>query len=133
MNYIIAPIHSVLNEIQGDCGYIFLSMRDDLPIRENVLIINCLDTVEENHIFAFDKEKHARRIMDFVMDTKNEVIFICCDAGESRSPAIAAALYEHENGENADFIWNSSEYHPNMYVYRTMKECLKSSSSSQII
>ena len=132
-NYIIAPIHSILREIQPDCNYIFLSLREDLPIQDNVLVVNCLDTEEENHVYAFDKEKHARQILNFVMEAKNEDVFICCDAGESRSPAVAAALYEYEYGETADHIWKSKDYHPNMHVYRSMKECLRSSSSSQFV
>ena len=50
-------------------------------------------------------------------------IICCCDAGESRSAAICAALCEYY-GTNADWIWDSPHYHPNLHVFELMTEAL---------
>ena len=45
-----------------------------------------------------------------------DVIICACNAGESRSAALCAALCEYY-GVNSDWIWASPHYHPNMYVF----------------
>ena len=69
--------------------------------------------------------EQAEAYADFVRalppDTRR--IICCCDAGESRSAAICAALCEYY-GINADWIWDSPRYHPNMLVFRLMTEAL---------
>lgn len=44
-------------------------------------------------------------------------LFLCCDSGESRSAAIAAAVLLSQNQSDL-YIWNSTEYHPNHYVFK---------------
>ena len=46
-------------------------------------------------------------------------LFICCDSGDSRSPAIGAALL-YISGRGDDCIWNNPFYKPNLLVYRVM-------------
>ena len=46
-------------------------------------------------------------------------IFVCCDGGISRSPAIAAALMR-EQGQDDNVIWSDREYDPNTLVYRRL-------------
>ncbi len=43
-------------------------------------------------------------------------IFFCCDSGESRSAALAAATM-HYLGQNEMLIWKNTQYHPNPLVY----------------
>ena len=45
-----------------------------------------------------------------------DVIVCACNAGESRSAALCAALCEYY-GVNSDWIWDSPHYHPNVYVF----------------
>ena len=45
-----------------------------------------------------------------------DVIICACNAGESRSAALCAALCEYY-GVNSGWIWDSPHYHPNMYVF----------------
>ena len=45
-----------------------------------------------------------------------DVIICACNAGESRSAALCAALCEYY-GMSSDWIWDSPYYHPNMYVF----------------
>lgn len=48
-------------------------------------------------------------------------LYICCDAGESRSPAIAAAT-ERWLCRSDRYIWESPRYHPNALCFCRMLE-----------
>lgn len=48
-----------------------------------------------------------------------DLVVIHCDAGVSRSPAVAAALSRHYLGYDDLYF---KQYRPNMHVYRTMLE-----------
>ncbi len=48
-----------------------------------------------------------------------DTLFVCCDSGESRSAAMAAALLRRR-GENERRIWQNPHYHPNPLVYRRL-------------
>lgn len=52
-----------------------------------------------------------------------ETIVCACNAGESRSAALCAALCEYY-GVDAGWIWDSPNYHPNMYVFGLFAEAL---------
>jgi len=64
-------------------------------------------------------EDHAMQILEFVSDMwdKAEVFMAHCDAGQSRSPAIAAAIENIYYGSGADQHWFNTKT-PNMLVYR---------------
>ena len=66
--------------------------------------------------------RHARQIWDFVLIHRDSVqrIVIHCDAGVSRSPAVAAALARTLGGDESEFF--TGKYHPNMRVYRLLVE-----------
>jgi predicted protein tyrosine phosphatase len=60
--------------------------------------------------------EHAREIWDFVLRHRDvERVVIHCDAGISRSPAVAAALARVLNGDDVEFF--AGRYRPNMRVY----------------
>ena len=63
--------------------------------------------------------EHARSILDFVNQHKNTVsTIVCqCEAGMSRSAAIAAALSHILQGQNRYFYAN---FEPNKWVYKTI-------------
>lgn len=48
-----------------------------------------------------------------------EAFLINCDAGVSRSAAVAAAILQYTSGDDS-FVFGNSRYRPNMYVYRTL-------------
>lgn len=124
IHFNISPIRG-LDTIFDDCGYIFCSMEISKIRGENVLSLSFMD-VDENHPYAF-KSEDANAIIDFVSSSVNRGIkefYVCCDAGESRSPAIVAALTE-AYGFHSENIWNNCNYRPNMHVYRVMKESLQ--------
>lgn len=55
-------------------------------------------------------------------DTKE--LYVCCDAGESRSAAIAAAIHRWL-GQSDSYIWESPKYHPNVLCFCRMLEALQ--------
>lgn len=69
---------------------------------------------------VFDRS-HAKEVLDFVSLYWNRVssFLIHCEAGMSRSPAIAAALLHIHYGRGAD-NWYFNTKTPNMLVYRTI-------------
>ena len=69
---------------------------------------------------CFNKEQ-AKQILDFVKnnESKIETLLVHCEAGISRSPAIAAAI--------SKILWNDDEmyflkYMPNSFVYKMILE-----------
>lgn len=63
---------------------------------------------------------HARQIIDAVRSCPTaERLLVHCDAGFSRSPAVAAALSKALTGDDTRFF---KRYAPNMRVYRTILE-----------
>lgn len=76
---------------------------------------------------AFTREQ-AEAIWRFVSEHKDHVdaIVVHCEAGHSRSPAVAAAIYSVLGGNGRKFIRGKE---PNKYVYRMIREahgCYKS-------
>lgn len=52
-------------------------------------------------------------------------IFCSCQAAQSRSPAMAAALYRYfGDGDRMKRIWSDPQYVPNPYVYALLCEAL---------
>ncbi len=74
------------------------------------------DRFPEAELFS---PEHARRIWDFVLQHPDvERIVLHCDAGISRSAAVAAAIGRVLNGDDTEFF--SGKYQPNMRVYRLL-------------
>ena len=66
--------------------------------------------------------EQAEKIWQFVDDQKDRVggaVVVHCEAGVSRSPAVAAALCKGLGGNDLQFF---RRYQPNMHVYRLMLE-----------
>lgn len=63
---------------------------------------------------------HARQIVALVRaNPQAQRLLVHCDAGFSRSPAVAAALSKALTGDDSKFF---RRYSPNMRVYRTLLE-----------
>ncbi len=64
--------------------------------------------------------EQAAEIWSFVRAHRDDVerIVVHCDAGMSRSPAVAAALSRALTGDDSDFF--GGRYRPNMRVYRLL-------------
>jgi predicted protein tyrosine phosphatase len=114
--------------------YIVISIHDSGTAPANVKIISGLRAVLP---LAFDDcdptgpvklttsipfaHEQAEHIWRFVGEHKDhiEAIVVHCEAGHSRSPAIAAAICKALGGNGLQFFRGKE---PNMYVYRTMEE-----------
>lgn len=70
--------------------------------------------------------KMARKIIRFTNKHKKQKIYCLCDAGISRSSAIACALSKHYNGNDYE-IFNDWHYEPNKHIYNTMMNEFKES------
>jgi predicted protein tyrosine phosphatase len=73
----------------------------------------------EGELFS---REHAAQVWRFVEEhrSKMERIIVHCDAGKSRSPAVAAALARILDGDDAAYF--GGRYVPNMRVYRLLLE-----------
>jgi predicted protein tyrosine phosphatase len=91
------------------------------PFLRGILRLSFADVEEperDTMLVLFDAE-HARAIHDFVVAHRAHVerILVHCDAGVSRSPAVAAAITRALGGDDADLF---TRYRPNRRVYRLL-------------
>ena len=64
-------------------------------------------------------EKRANLILDFLNEINEvDMLVVHCEAGVSRSPAIAAVLAKVLYGDDSQFF--KAPFTPNMHVYRVM-------------
>lgn len=64
--------------------------------------------------FRLDQAKQIRAFLDSMIDATE--LYFCCDGGESRSTALAAA-WMHYSEQDEMKIWKNIKYHPNELVY----------------
>ena len=85
-------------------------------------VIARYDDVDMDGPRSFSK-KQAGEFAAFIKSLGPDVaqLYICCDAGQSRSAAIAAATARYF-GQDDDWIWSSPKYHPNMFCFERMIE-----------
>ena len=69
--------------------------------------------------------EQAKNYATFVQELSHdtEIIVCACNAGESRSAALCAALCEYYNVDSA-WIWDSPHFHPNMLVFDMFTQAL---------
>ena len=109
---------------ESGTAYILCASEQQMQTAESERILRlCFQDITDGRCSdAFQKE-HAKQIVSFFerIAGKEDIdcVFVCCDAGISRSPAIAAALMR-EQGQNDDCIWSDAEYDPNPLVYRRL-------------
>lgn len=119
----ISPAHSIVEDIQPDCGYIIISSGEKynyLGAYPNILTLNFADTECGERSDAIT-EVDVQKICEFIEMCNTVDVFISCDAGESRSPAVVAALMVLL-GEDDSYIWKSNDYRPNALIYRRLLE-----------
>lgn len=83
----------------------------------NKLEMGFLDVHDPHNPGAF-QYLHARAIIKFIKMLPESVtdIYVCCSKGNSRSPAVAAALLRM-SGRSDDPVWLNPHYNPNILVY----------------
>ena len=89
----------------------------DPDLVEEVRAISGITKFVDDNLF---EAHHARAILDLVESNPTAEHFIVhCDAGMSRSPAVAAALSNILQGNDEVYF---HRYHPNRRVYRAILE-----------
>ena len=128
MQIIVVPKNK-LTDIVFDEKYIVISTTTDsdaarVNVPENCVIrFNFHDIGKDDKGLAFTEED-AIAIKNFVRENLDSKLIVCsCDAGVSRSPAMAAAIAYWLNGNDMDF-WNNPKYIPNNHVYKTLLNVL---------
>lgn len=98
-----------------------------IPCRVNgikdVLFLNFNDTDCNDLVSGCIEKRDALEIKQFILkhmnDTDLDLIIVQCEAGQSRSAGVAAALMKYLwNDDTA--IFNNHKYTPNMLCYRTV-------------
>lgn len=59
-----------------------------------------------------------------------DTLYCCCDAGESRSPAVVAALMRYFGLDDLQ-IWRNPHYHPNLLVFEMLAAALGAAVSDE--
>jgi len=83
----------------------------------------CFDDIDgpyKNYIHMSDE--HAKLIVDFVIKYKEYPFIVCqCEAGVSRSSAMAGAISRFLTGKDED-IMKYKFFYPNKYVYKKLNK-----------
>ena len=82
------------------------------------------DVTEHSDPNAMSKNQ-ANDIIEFVssLDEKIQTIYVSCEAGISRSSAVAAALHRFY-GMDENKIWDNPQYHPNYHCYKLVMDAI---------
>lgn len=74
----------------------------------------------------------ATAFAEFTKSLVNDVdtLYCCCDAGESRSPAVAAAVMRYFGLDDMQ-VWKIPHYHPNMLVFEMLSDALGAAVSDE--
>lgn len=126
MQIIICPIkrlYQILAENHsGRCAAIISSSG---PIEETKLrgiphVFRCYEDLDYESGRAFSRED-AAAFAAFFQEWRGriDVLYCCCNAGQSRSPAVAAALTRSLGADDLP-LWANPQYHPNMLVYEML-------------
>jgi|SRR5271166_1907199 len=98
----------------------------DLPICEQTIGVLRLSFLDSDGGANSITNEQADSIRNFIVGLKDRFgrVIVHCDAGWSRSPAVAAALAKHFNNDDAEFF---TRYRPNMLVYRKVLDAFNGS------
>jgi predicted protein tyrosine phosphatase len=119
--YLRSGIESASLNIIINTSYIEnLTFLNDFKFKK--LLILCYDDINCKSKNSFNI-KHAKKIKRFLKKCNNENLIICCDAGISRSPAVAGAILKY-NGFDESIIFNDSKYNPNKYIFELLYKTL---------
>lgn len=94
-----------------------ISYKELIP---NMLVVFFSDTTDKNQPNAITTDQ-AREIIEFLrtLPTCIQDLYVSCSAGQSRSPALAAAILRM-SGRSDKPVWDNPHYVPNWFVYQTI-------------
>ena len=125
----IYPIKGLTEDMLGDTTHSALIACSSRVSRlakalfaDNFCAVHFLDTIDQDVEGAIKRE-HADTIKDFLFNLSEEItdLYISCDGGDSRSPAIAAAVMRLI-GRDERRVWRNPYYTPNILVYFVLCE-----------
>lgn len=125
----IKTLYSVLSETDAahSVAIIASSYEVDtvkIPIPHIVEYFDDLDREIQGRSLSLEQSK---RYADFIenLDANVRHIYCCCQSAQSRSAAIASALYKYYGDEvRSTQIWEDPRYSPNPYVFLMLCEAL---------
>ena len=99
------------------------AMADDRDDEVNLVLHEAADTEMPSHPRAFTEEM-AQRTLSALRNAElwGDTLVIACDAGQSRSPAIAAAWTRICGCDDLGYWLDPRKYYPNVLVYSRMLE-----------
>ena len=122
-NILICPIAAIRHEIEGSSAFFILcsGILYGKETGKNVISLPFHDTENASDPNAV-QPCQAGAIVDYFRQIPDGAdVFVCCDSGESRSPAVAAALMRSQGQSDLE-IWDCPDYHPNVLVYKLVCE-----------
>lgn len=127
---IICPLRKLYQFAEdGDMSEVAVLAVSSYGIRKDKLsgfcathCMNFSDIVDEGSADAFCAST-ADNVAEYVrtLPRNLDALFVCCDSGESRSTAMAAAVMRY-NRMDEMVIWRNPHYHPNPLVYTLLCE-----------
>ncbi len=127
-NVIIYPIKKLyyeLNEIDAEkfCAIIVSSYdvnMEKVKKLNSKIVLRFDDITQLNSENSFNDEL-SEKIFNFVKALPQDIenIYVCCDAGESRSSGIAAVIMRFYGCDEMT-IWKNPHYNPNTLVYKLL-------------
>ena len=122
----IKRLHQILTAGSiGNCGAI-ISSSSEIDIEK----VHCIPYVfRQYEDLDYEcpgrsfSQADATAFADFVNNLEADVFYCCCDAGESRSPAVAAAVMRYFGLDDMQ-VWKNPHYHPNMMVFEMLANAL---------
>ena len=111
-----------------DKDFVLISARDryaespdvDNPFLKDALFL-CFDDIDEDYDdYVCMTQEQAEQVVDFVGKNKTSPLIICqCEAGISRSGAMAAAVVWYLTGNDSQ-VWDNRYLYPNRHIYRLL-------------
>ncbi len=107
--------------------------REKLNMFVNMLCLSFADVTDSSDKNAFSSII-AEQIVGFVktLPEETDTLFVCCDCGESRSTAMAAAISRYNRADEMK-IWGNSHYHPNPLVYKLLCQAFRVNATDEEI
>lgn len=137
-NILICPIkrlYQLLQECGTDSVAAVISTSGDAPDPERLRGIPYIYAIYRDIDYdgpgAFSDED-AAQFAAFMRNLGPEIdtLYCCCDAAQSRSPAVAAAASRYYGIDMMDSIWRNPHYKPNMLVFEKLCAALEKPASN---
>ena len=125
----IKELYSLLEETSIDNSVAVVASSEAIDSQKIPIphIVEYFDDIDREIYGRSISLEQASRYAQFVIGLDNSVshIYCCCQSAQSRSAAIASALYKYY-GDNtlAYSIWKNPIYSPNPYVFLLLCEAL---------